>query len=94
MVKVFITGATGYIGGEILYQLLENNQYEITALVRSEEKARLLLDKTEDRVKTVLGDLDSVEILTAQVELADLVINAADVNHLASVQNIAYLLLM
>lgn len=39
---VFITGATGFIGGSVLAELINNHkeEYSITALVRSETKAQ------------------------------------------------------
>lgn len=92
MVKVFLTGATGYIGGQILYELLKHSQFEITVLVRSQEKADSLLEKTGNRVTPVIGDLDSTTLLAQQVQVSDLVISAADASHLASVQNIAQVL--
>jgi len=34
--KIFLTGATGYIGGDTLFALYDkHSNYEITALVRS-----------------------------------------------------------
>src|SRR5206468_12900516 len=38
-VKIFMTGATGYLGSQLL-QRLSSNGHEITALVRSEKGAR------------------------------------------------------
>ncbi len=39
--KVFITGASGYIGGSIAERLISLG-YQVTGLVRSQEKAALL----------------------------------------------------
>lgn len=89
MVKVFLIGATGYIGGQILYELLKHSQFEITVLVRSQEKADSLLVKTGNKVTAVIGDLDSTQLISDQVLASGLVISAADSNHLASAQNIA-----
>lgn len=87
--KVFLTGATGYIGGEVLYQLLSNGQFDVTALVRSEKKADILRRKTNDKVKTVLGSLDDSVIISAEVDRADVVINTANVDHVPSAQVMA-----
>lgn len=89
MVQVFLTGATGYIGGQILHVLLSSYDYDVTVLVRTQEKAEDLLQKTKNRVKIALGDLNSADVLTSNVQLADLVISAADAGHLASVRTIA-----
>ncbi|EDK40792.2 hypothetical protein PGUG_04889 [Meyerozyma guilliermondii ATCC 6260] len=85
--KVFITGATGYIGGEALYQLLNcSKNYEITALVRSEEKAEKLKKATGNKVQTVIGQLDDLELIEEQVRASDIIINTANVDHVPSAE--------
>ena len=85
--KVFITGATGYIGGEALYQLLNSSQkYDITALVRSEEKAENLKTATGNKVRTVIGHLDDLELIDEQVRANDIIINTANVDHVPSAE--------
>ncbi len=86
--KIFLTGATGYVGGSILAKLLESSQsgkWDITALVRSEENAVKL---RQMGVKTIIGDLENEEILIKAVGEADAVINAADSDNLAAIQSI------
>lgn len=85
--KVFITGATGYIGGEALYQLLNClTNYEVTALVRSQEKADKLKRATNNKVETVIGDLDDLELIQEQVCRNDIIINTANVDHVPSAE--------
>ncbi|MCD4731499.1 MAG: SDR family oxidoreductase [Bacteroidales bacterium] len=54
--KILVTGATGTIGSFVCEQLKEINA-DFTALVRSEEKAKLLNEKG---IKTVIGDFSDV----------------------------------
>lgn len=89
MTSVFITGATGYIGGEVLYQLLAHGGFEVTALVRSEAKAQLLSQKTDGAVRTVIGSLDDLDIIEKEVEIADVIVNTANVDHVPSVEVLA-----
>jgi nucleoside-diphosphate-sugar epimerase len=77
--SVYLSGATGFIGSSILEALLEAKKYSITALVRSEEKAKAL---NKIGVKTVIGTLDDSDIIAEQAYLADLVITSANVDHL------------
>ncbi len=79
--KVFITGATGYIGGSVAERLVTLG-YEVTGLVRSEEKAALLKDRG---ITSVIGTLDDQEILAEAAQAADIVIHAASADHPASV---------
>lgn len=83
--KLFITGVTGYIGGEILYQFLQSfPNFEIVALVRTPEKVKLIEDGSKGKVKTVLGSLDSLDIIREETESSDIIINAASNNHIPS----------
>ncbi|WP_156761139.1 SDR family oxidoreductase [Microbacterium karelineae] len=70
MTRVLVTGATGYIGGRLVPQLLEAG-HEVTCLVRSPWK---LTDVPwEDRVRVVEGDLsdaDAVRRAMAGVDVA------------------------
>ena len=44
--KVFLTGATGYIGGDILHHLSSQNlDVSFALLVRSQEKASKILEQ-------------------------------------------------
>lgn len=89
--KVFLTGATGYIGGEVLYQLLNSktHNFEVSALVRSQEKADLLTKATNNRVIPVIGCLDSLEVIEKQVNENEIIINTANVDHVPSAKVLA-----
>jgi nucleoside-diphosphate-sugar epimerase len=74
MVNIFITGATGYIGGDTLYELYNKHpEYSYTALVRTAEKGKSVTDKFP-KVKTVQGDNDSSDLLKKEASKADIVI--------------------
>ncbi|KAH9903077.1 NAD-P-binding protein [Cubamyces lactineus] len=77
-VSIFFLGATGYIGGSILKRLISHpnhKNFEITALVRSADKAKAL--ETQFGVKTVLGSLEELDKLAALAEDAHITINTA-----------------
>lgn len=82
--KVFIAGATGYIGGEVLSQILSQFPSDsITALIRSQEKSDILTDKFP-QIKSVIGTLDNLDEIKTQCEEADIIINTASNNHIGS----------
>jgi nucleoside-diphosphate-sugar epimerase len=71
--KVFCTGASGYIGGSVAAHLVAAG-HQVTGLVRSAEKA--------DSVRALgihpwLGTLDDAERLAQAARAADIVVNAA-----------------
>ncbi|TFY58290.1 hypothetical protein EVG20_g8203, partial [Dentipellis fragilis] len=79
--RILITGATGYIGGTVLQLLLEHpkrDTFEITAFLRSAEKAKKL---ETFGVHTALGSLDDVDKLEDLASKANLVLNIADCDH-------------
>jgi nucleoside-diphosphate-sugar epimerase len=71
--KVFIVGATGYIGGTVAQRLLAEG-HAVSGLARSEDSAGALVDRGIAPVRGTLGDLD---ILADAAGAADSVINAA-----------------
>jgi nucleoside-diphosphate-sugar epimerase len=72
-VKVFVTGGTGFIGGEVVRQLHARGD-EVVCLVRSPEKASKL---TELGCELVSGDLGDAEALRSGMEGCDGLIHAA-----------------
>ena len=73
MTKLFITGGTGYIGGDALHAIVEAHpEYEVTTLVRTKDKGALIA-KEYASVKLVFGDLDNVELLEEEAKKADIV---------------------
>ncbi len=79
--KVFITGATGYIGGSIAEMLVAAG-HSVTGLVRADEKALLLKARG---IAPILGTMDDNAILTESAQAADAVIHTASADHPASV---------
>ncbi len=79
--KVFVTGATGYIGGSVAERLIASG-HQVAGLVRSKEKALLLKDRG---IEPVVGTLDDPEILMNAADAADAVIHAASADHPGSV---------
>lgn len=72
--KIFILGASGFIGGSIAARLIEAG-HEISGLVRSAERAGQV---EEYGITPVLGSLDDSEVLQRAASEADAVINAAN----------------
>ncbi|KAF6762446.1 hypothetical protein DFP72DRAFT_875966 [Ephemerocybe angulata] len=71
--KIFLTGATGYIGGSILTRLLahpDRPSFELTALVRNPDAAKKLAALG---VKTISGSYDDLALLTDAAAQADVV---------------------
>ncbi|MGA9090611.1 MAG: NAD-dependent epimerase/dehydratase family protein [Bradyrhizobium sp.] len=75
--KVFCTGASGYIGGSVAAHLVAAG-HQVTGLVRSAEKA----DAVRARgIRPLLGTLDDGKLLAQAAQAADIVINAASADH-------------
>lgn len=79
---VFVTGATGYIGGSIAVALMGAG-HRVSGLARSDAAADVLAALG---VTPVLGDLDNAKALTDAARTADAVIHAAHADHAASAE--------
>jgi nucleoside-diphosphate-sugar epimerase len=75
--RVFVTGASGYIGGSIAARLLAAG-HVVRGLVRSEAKAGRL---RASGIEPVPGSLDDAALLRAEAAAADAVVNAASSDH-------------
>ncbi|GJJ06537.1 hypothetical protein Clacol_000729 [Clathrus columnatus] len=79
--RVFILGATGYIGGSVLVSILQAYPtWEITALVRSTSSVGPLKELGVHEV--VIGTHEDLELIVNLTSLADVVINCADADDL------------
>ncbi|KAL4900809.1 hypothetical protein BDW74DRAFT_188046 [Aspergillus multicolor] len=89
MTRIFLLGATGYIGGEVLHALQHAHaEYEVAALVRSPDKAAQVV-AAYPRVRVVSGDLDNTSLIEEEAKKSDVVVHAASNKHIASVEAIA-----
>ncbi|KAI1807065.1 NAD(P)-binding protein [Daldinia bambusicola] len=76
--KIFLTGATGYIGGDVLYQLNKvHPDYEYTLLVRNEERGKPVAT-AYPKARLVYGTLDDAEVIEKEAAAADIVVHTAD----------------
>jgi nucleoside-diphosphate-sugar epimerase len=80
--KIFLTGASGYIGGSVANKLLQQG-HQVYGLVRSPEKAQLV---KQLGISPVLGSLDDSDRWQESVRSADAVINAASSDHRPAVE--------
>ena len=80
--KVFVTGAAGFIGGSIAAGLVKAG-HEVTGLVRKPEQ---LEEVKKIGVTGILGTLNDRDLLIAQAQAADAVINAASSDNRAAVE--------
>jgi len=71
--RIFLTGATGYIGSAVLDALLRSG-HEVTALVRDPEKAERV---TRRNVQPLIGDLSRPASYAEAAETADAIIHTA-----------------
>jgi len=80
--RIFVTGATGYIGGSVAAALVAAG-HQVRGLVRDASKATALAARG---IEPALGDLDDAALLTREARAADGVVSAAHADHLPSVQ--------
>jgi nucleoside-diphosphate-sugar epimerase len=71
--RIFLTGATGYIGAAVLDALVRGG-HEVTALVRNNEKARGVAKRG---VRPVIGSLDEPESFRGAADAQDGYVHAA-----------------
>lgn len=82
--KVFLTGASGYVGGSVA-AALRAADHHVLGLVRSAQKAEQVQALG---IEPVLGTLDDGGLLAHMARESDAVINAADSDHRAVVESI------
>ena len=80
--KIFITGATGYIGGSIAATMRDAG-HEVVGLVRSDERANQAIAKG---IKPIMGSLDDPDVLARAATRAEAVINCASSDHRGAVE--------
>jgi nucleoside-diphosphate-sugar epimerase len=80
--KIFITGANGYIGGSVASALIMDG-HKVRGLIRSKEKADAV---AVHEVDPVIGSLDDADLLQAEARAADAVVNAASSDHRGAVE--------
>jgi nucleoside-diphosphate-sugar epimerase len=79
--KIFCTGASGYIGGSVAKYLVATG-HQVSGLVRSPEKADSV---RAIGIAPVMGTLDDTETLSRAAQAADAVVNAASADHRGAV---------
>ncbi|MGP4109471.1 NAD-dependent epimerase/dehydratase family protein [Streptomyces sp. 4N509B] len=79
--RIFLTGATGFIGGSLATRLVASGHH-VRGLTRSAAAVDTL--RTQG-VEPVLGSLDDTALLAEEARAADAVVNAADSDHAAAV---------
>jgi nucleoside-diphosphate-sugar epimerase len=82
--KIFITGAGGYIGGSLAVALLQAG-HQVSGLARSADSASALKGLG---VVPVRGTLDDAETLAVATRAADATVNAANAGHRGAVDAI------
>ncbi|KAA8650812.1 hypothetical protein EYZ11_006200 [Aspergillus tanneri] len=87
--RIFLTGASGYIGGDVLQALRSAHpEYNLTVLLRDDAKVAVI-SKSYPDVRVVLGDLDSTSLIEEEARQADIIVHAASSSHIKSVEAIA-----
>jgi nucleoside-diphosphate-sugar epimerase len=80
--KVFITGASGYIGGSVAAALIKQG-HKVRGMTRSASVANQL---TTFGIEPVVGELDDSQLLMDEAAQSDLVINTANADHRGAVE--------
>jgi len=80
--KIFITGASGYIGGSVAAGLMAAGHH-VSGLARAQETAAALAMLGMTPVR---GTLDDADVLARAARDADVTINAANAGHRAAVE--------
>jgi nucleoside-diphosphate-sugar epimerase len=80
--RIFLTGANGYIGGAVACALIAAG-HKVRGLVRNQAKAKTI---AAYGIEAVIGSLDDADVLQAQARSADAVINTASSDHRGAVE--------
>ena len=80
--RLFLTGASGYIGGSIAARLVASG-HSVRGLVRDPSRSGLLAARG---IEPVPGSLADEDVLAREARASDGVVNAADADHLPSLQ--------
>jgi nucleoside-diphosphate-sugar epimerase len=80
--RIFLTGANGFIGGAVALALIAAG-HRVRGLVRNKPKAELV---AAYGVEAVVGSLDDTAVLQTEARAADAVINAASSDHRGAVE--------
>ncbi|AGH50391.1 MULTISPECIES: NAD-dependent epimerase/dehydratase family protein [Sphingomonas] len=80
--NIFVTGASGYIGGSVAARLAGLG-HNVRGLIRNAARADEL---RAHGIEPVIGTLDDGALLTAEARAADAVINAASSDHRGAVE--------
>ncbi|KAJ7772969.1 nucleoside-diphosphate-sugar epimerase [Mycena maculata] len=84
--RILITGSTGYIGGSVLAAITTAHpEYSVTAILR--KVSQRYVDEYP-RVKIIIGDYDSAEILAKAASESDIVIHAGDSDHKGAMESL------
>ncbi|WP_415327660.1 SDR family oxidoreductase [Chryseobacterium sp. MMS23-Vi53] len=80
--KVFVTGASGFIGSAVVKELIGAG-HEVIGLARSEASAKIISDAGGE---VLLGDLENLDILKKGASLADGIIHTAFIHDFSQYQ--------
>ena len=83
--KVFITGASGYIGGSVAAALVAQG-HVVSGLARSDATAAALQQRG---ITPVAGTLDDANVLAQAARAADVTVNAANAGHRGAAEALA-----
>jgi nucleoside-diphosphate-sugar epimerase len=75
--NIFLTGASGYIGGTVAAKLIAAG-HQVSGLARDEARAAQLRERD---ITPVVGTLDDLDVLDNAARAADAVINAANADN-------------
>ncbi len=78
--NIFLTGASGYIGGSVARALREAGHH-VRGLTRDERTAGLL---AASGIEAVIGSIDDADLLSREASAADAVIHTASADHAPS----------